>query len=192
MALLSVVVCVCNSAGNIKEVLDKINSLAIDKEMIVVDDGSNDGSDKALRSLQYENFKVIHHSSKRGRRAAIFTGLSHTSGEYIIIQHVNSFFDPLMYIKMLDAIKNSGADITLGAFACGRNGNIIIRLNRAILTGIFNMLFSIKLSDWFPVYKIMRKSSVSLLPLNSGIFNIELEILAKAAGRKMRINEEKL
>ena len=190
MAILSVIVPVYNEAGTIKQILDKINSVNIDKEVIVVDDSSSDDTDKILRGLQYENLKVIHHSSNRGKGASVLTGLSQASGEYVVVQDADLEYDPNDYLKLMDAMKNEGADIVLGArFTSDYNGSLIPKFGNRLLTKLVNILFGFQLNDCFTCYKLMRRAPMVDLSLESKSFDIEIEIIAKAIRRRMRIIE---
>lgn len=190
MALLSVIVPVYNEASTIKEIIEKISSVNIDKEIIVVDDSSRDGTDKILRNIRYDNLRVIHHTSNRGKGAAVLTGLSQAGGEYVIIQDADLEYDPNDYLMLMDAIKNQGADIVLGArFTKGYNGMLVPKAGNRFLTMLLNMLFSVKLNDCFTCYKLMRRTSLLDLSLTSSSFDIEVEIITKALKKKMRIAE---
>src|SRR3989338_10772611 len=137
MPLLSVIVPVYNEAKTIRQILEKINSVDIDKEIIVVDDGSCDGTEKVLRDIKYNNLKIIHHSSNRGKGAAFLTGLSHAQGEYIIIQDADLEYDPNDYLKLMEAMKENNADIVLGArFKKGYRGLFIHRFGNRLITGL--------------------------------------------------------
>lgn len=190
MPLLSVIIPVYNEARTIREILEKINSVDIDKEIIVVDDGSNDGTDKILRSVRYDNLKVIHHSNNRGKGAAFLTGLSHAQGEFLIIQDADLEYDPDDYLKLLAAMRQSNADIILGArFTEGYHGSFIPCLGNRSLTGLLNLLFNVKLNDCFTCYKLMRTDTLKNLNLKAQSFDIEIEIAAKAIKNKLRIVE---
>ncbi|PIP18970.1 MAG: glycosyl transferase [Candidatus Omnitrophica bacterium CG08_land_8_20_14_0_20_41_16] len=190
MPLLSVIVPVYNEAKYIAGVIDKVNAVAVDKEIIVVDDSSNDGTDKVLRGLQYPNLKVIHHSSNRGKGAAVLTGISQATGEYVIVQDADFEYDPADYIKLMDAIQRGDGDLILGArFTEGYHGMKIPKVGNRLLTGLMNMLFGVKLNDCFTCYKLMRKADLLVLSLDSKSFDIEIEILVKAIRKKMRIAE---
>jgi len=190
MPLLSVVVPAYNEAKTIKQILEKINSVPIDKEIIVVDDGSSDGTEKVLRDIKYNNLKIIHHSSNRGKGAAFLTGLSHAQGEFVIIQDADLEYDPNDYLKLMAAIKENSADIILGArFKEGYHGLLIHRLGNRLLTVLLNLLFNLKLNDCFTCYKLFRRETINKLNLNEESFTIETEILAKAARRGLRILE---
>jgi glycosyltransferase involved in cell wall biosynthesis len=190
MPLLSVIVPVYNEAKTIRQILEKINSVDIDKEIIVVDDGSCDGTGKILKDVKYNNLKIIHHSSNRGKGAAFLTGLSHTQGEFIIIQDADLEYEPNDYLKLIKALKASNADIVLGArFKKGYHGLFIHRIGNRLLTVLLNLLFNVKLNDCFTCYKLFRRDTINMLNLHEQSFTIETEIVAKAVKRGFRIIE---
>ena len=190
MPLLSVIVPAYNEAKTIRQILEKINSVDIDKEIIVVDDGSYDGTEKILRDIKYNNLKIIHHSSNRGKGAAFLTGLSHAQGEYIIIQDADLEYDPNDYLKLMEAMKENNADIVLGArFKKGYRGLFIHRFGNRLITGLLNLLFDLKLNDCFTCYKLFRRDTINLLNLKEQSFTVETEIVAKAAKKGLRIIE---
>lgn len=190
MPILSVIIPVYNESETISQIIDKISGLNIDKEIIVVDDGSTDGTDKALRSLSYANLKIIHHARNRGKGAAVLTGLAHTSGDFVIIQDADLEYDPNDYFKLFDTIKRTNADIVLGArFTKEYKGLFMHRLGNRFLTGLLNLLFGVKLNDSFTCYKLMRRQALIALGLKSQGFDIEVEILARAINKKLLIEE---
>lgn len=190
MPLLSVIVPVYNEAKTVRQILEKINAVKIDKEIIVVDDSSCDGTEKILRDIKYNNLKIIHHSSNRGKGAAFLTGLSHAQGEFIIIQDADLEYEPNDYLKLMEVIKENNADIVLGArFKKGYHGLFIHRLGNRLLTGLLNLLFDLKLNDCFTCYKLFRRDTINLLNLKEQSFTIETEIVAKAAKKGLRIIE---
>jgi glycosyltransferase involved in cell wall biosynthesis len=190
MQLLSVIIPVYNENSTIKQVIDKIIAVPVEKEIIVVDDSSTDGTGKILRDLRYTNLKVIHHSSNRGKGAAVLTGIGHVSGEYVIVQDADFEYDPVDYLKLLDAIKDGAADLVLGArFTSGYHGMKVPKAGNMFLTGLMNLLFGVKLNDCFTCYKLMRRRDLLGLSLGSRSFDIEIEILAKAIKKKMRVAE---
>lgn len=190
MPLLSVIVPVYNEAKTIRQILERINSVNIDKEIIVIDDGSFDGTEKILREIKYNNLKIIHHSSNRGKGAAFLTCLSQAQGEFIIIQDADLEYDPNDYLKLIEAIKEDNTDIVLGArFKEGYHGLLIHSLGNRLLTGLLNFLFNLKLNDCFTCYKLFRKDTINILNLKEQSFTIETEIVAKAAKKGLRIVE---
>ena len=190
MPLLSVIVPVYNEVKTIRQILENISTVAIDKEIIVVDDGSSDGTGKVLRDIQQPNLKVIHHSSNRGKGAAFLTGLSNATGEYVIIQDADLEYDPTEYVKLIDEFNKDGADIVLGArFTGGYRGLLIPRLGNQFLTGLLNLLFGVQLNDFLTCYKLLRRDTLNKLDLKSKGFGIDTEIVSKILKRKLKIKQ---
>lgn len=190
MPLLSVIVPVYNEAKTIKQILEKINQVNIDKEIIVIDDGSSDGTDKILRDIRYNNLKLIHHSSNRGKGAAFLTGLTNATGEFVIVQDADLEYDPKDYLNLIEAIREDRADIVLGSrFIKGHQGLFIHRLGNKFLTWLLNLLFSHRLHDYATCYKLARKSIFDNLCLEATGFDIDAEIVSKALKNHLRILE---
>jgi glycosyltransferase involved in cell wall biosynthesis len=190
MPLLSVIVPVYNEAKTAGEILAKINSLALDKEIIVVDDGSTDGTGRILRSINYPNLKVIHHSGNRGKGAAFLTGLANAAGEFVIIQDADLEYEPADFPALLERIRQGEADFVLGArFLKGHQGLFIHRLGNKFLTALLNTLFKGRLNDYATCYKLARKSTFAELDLKETGFEIDVEIVCNAIKKNMRIAE---
>lgn len=190
MPLLSVIVPVYNEVKTVKEILQKIASLDIDKEIIVVDDGSNDGSDKLLNEIDDKTVKVIHHTTNRGKGAAFLTGLHNATGEYVIIQDADLEYDPNDYYKMLEAIKHDGVDFVLGArFKHGYRGLFFHRLGNRSLTWLINLFFKAQLNDYATCYKLARRDIFNSLNFKGVGFDLEVEIICKILKRRLKIAE---
>lgn len=188
--MLSVIIPAYNEEKTIEAIISKVNNLPIEKEIIVINDCSKDNTAAILRSLSFNNLKVIYHASKRGKGAAVRTGLENATGEFIIIQDADLEYDPNDYLKLLEAIKNQEVDIVLGTrFTEGYHGILLPKAGNRFLTGLMNVLFGTKLNDCFSCYKLMRRESILGLGLESNSFDIEIEILAKAIKKGMRILE---
>jgi glycosyltransferase involved in cell wall biosynthesis len=188
MPLLSVIVPAYNEADSISQILERINAVSLDKEIIVVDDGSYDGTDKTLRSIRYDNFKVIHHTTNRGKGAAFLTGLSQAKGDYIIIQDADLEYDPQDYFKLLEAVRLGKADIGIGARFLGtRKGLFMHWLGNKLITGILNFLFASHLNDYSSCYKLAARDTWLAFSLRASRFDIEAEIVCNALKMKKRI-----
>ena len=188
--MLSVIIPAYNEEKTIEAVINQVNNLPIEKEIIVINDCSKDRTESILRSLSFNSLKVIHHVSKRGKGAAVRTGLENAIGEFVIIQDADLEYDPNDYFKLLEAIKNEGVDIVLGVrFTEKYHGILLPKVGNRFLTGLMNKLFGVKLNDCFTCYKLMRRESILGLGLKSNSFDIEIEILAKAIKKGMRISE---
>ncbi len=191
MPLLSVIVPVYNEANTIRQIIEKINAVGIDKEIVVVDNSSTDGTDKILRLMRLDNLKIIHHSSNRGKGAAFLTGLDNATGEFVIIQDADLEYDPDDYLKLLSVMQGGNLDMVLGArFFKGYQGLLIHRMGNRFLTFILNILFGSRLNDYATCYKLARRSTLVDLKLRASGFDIEVEIICNALKRKLRIREE--
>lgn len=190
MPLLSVIVPVYNEAKTIKQILEKIHSVTVDKEIIVVNDGSVDETGRILKDIRYDNLKVIHHITNRGKGGAILTGLSNAAGEFVIIQDADLEYDPNDYLKLIEAIKEDKVDFVLGVrFLRGYHGLFIHRLGNRFLTGFFNLIFGSRLNDYATCYKLAKISTWKELNLKATGFDIEIEIVSKALKNHLRIVE---
>ena len=190
MPLLSVILPVYNEAKTIRQILEKINSVNIDKEVIVVDDGSSDGTDRILNEIQVDNLTIIHHTSNRGKGAAFLTGISHATGEYVIIQDADLEYNPADYLKLIAAIKDGSADIVFGArFTKGYHGLLMPRLGNRFLAILMNALFHTQLNDCFTCYKLTRREVFNAMRLKSTKFDMDIEVAAKALKNKLKIME---
>ncbi|MDD5431411.1 MAG: glycosyltransferase family 2 protein [Candidatus Omnitrophica bacterium] len=190
MALLSVIVPVYNEAKTIRDILAKINALDIDKEMVVVDDGSTDGTDKILMDIKYNCLKVIHHTSNRGKGAAFLTGLTNASGEFVIIQDADLEYDPNDYQKLLTEVRENHADMVLGnRFRKEYHGLFMHKMGNRFLTWLLNALFSAKLNDYATCYKIARRQVFESLNLKATGFDIDVEVVCNALKKRLRLLE---
>ena len=190
MPLLSVIVPVYNEEKTIQRILEAVNSVDIDKEVIIVDDGSEDGTARILRGINQPNLKAVFHGTNKGKGAAILTGLNAANGEFAIIQDADLEYDPSEYPKLMKVIKETGADIVLGArFMNERHGLALHRFGNFFVTGLINLLFNVRLNDSYTCYKLFRIESVKRLDLKETRFNIEIEIVVKAIKNKLKIAE---
>lgn len=190
MPELSVIVPLYNEVKTIKEILEKINSVGIDKEIIVVDDGSTDGSDRVLGEVKFDNLKIIHHTSNHGKGAAFITGLAHAAGKFVIIQDGDLECEPSDYIKLLNVIKEDRVDLVLGArFMKSYHGAYLHRIGNMFLTSIINVLYNAKLNDYATCYKLALRETFISLGLESNGFIIDVEIVVKALNKKMQIKD---
>jgi glycosyltransferase involved in cell wall biosynthesis len=160
----------------------------IDKEIIVIDDGSTDDTGNILRDIRYAKLKVIHHTSNRGKGAAFLTGLSHARGEFIIIQDADLEYDPDDYAKLIN--EKADTDLVLGVrFTKGYHGLLLPRLGNRFLATFLNLLFHSNLNDFFSCYKLSKRQTMLELNLTSNDFNIDVEIITKALKKGLRIKQ---
>lgn len=194
MPQLSVIIPVYNEAKTIRQILAEINSVNIDKEIIVVDNYSRDGTQDILQDIlkkkELEAVKIIYHSYNKGKGVSVREGINEASGELVVIQDADLEYDPREYLNLMRPILEERADIVLGArFMVGHTGLILHRLGNRFLTGLLNILFKCHLNDYATCYKMARKSIFASLNLESTSFDIEAEIICKALKKHLRIVE---
>jgi glycosyltransferase involved in cell wall biosynthesis len=193
--LLTIVVPVYNEAQTIEKVIDRLLqiSLPIAREIIVVNDGSTDGTRQVLDSLMPVDgvLSIIHMPANGGKGAAVRTGLAHARGSILAIQDADLELDPAQLAGLVQPILDGESDVVYGSrFLNGRPAGPLLSLaaNRA-LTWLTNRLFGGTLTDMETCYKIMRAPIARELRLESNRFEIEPEITAKLFRQRRRILE---
>ncbi len=190
MKELSVIVPVYNEAATIGKVVEAVRNVPLEKEIIVVDDGSLDSTSRILDAIRDDSVKVIHHGSNRGKGVAFLTALVRAQGEYVIIQDADLEYNPADYRMLLEAIKKGGCDMVLGArFRDGRKGLFMHRLGNRILTFALNFLFASHLNDYATCYKLARKTTFDELHLSAKGFDIDVQIVCNALKKHKKILE---
>jgi len=190
MKKISVVIPVYNEKETINKILDKIESLPIDKEIVIVDNCSTDGTQDILKKLEGKGIKVKYHSVNKGKGTSVREGIAESRGEFVVIQDADLEYDPADFLKLIKPLEANTADIVLGArFICGHSGLMAHRLGNHFLTWLLNTLFCSKLNDYATCYKMARKSTFDELNLKANSFDIEVEIVCKALKNNLRIVE---
>ena len=190
MPFLSVIVPVFNESRTIADIIRKIDAIPLEKELIIVDDGSTDETGAILRTQRVPNLKLIHHTSNRGKGAAILTGLANAGGDLVIIQDADLEYDPADYMKLIGEIQKGGSDLVLGnRFYSGWKGEFIQRCGNKLLTGMLNALFGTNIRDCFTCYKLASRAVIQKLGLKTRGFDIEIEFLARAIRSGLKIKE---
>jgi glycosyltransferase involved in cell wall biosynthesis len=189
---LSVVVPVYNEIATIEIILKEILSVPIPKEVIIVDDGSSDGTREVLKNLKRTDCKVFFHEKNQGKGAAVRTGLSHIDGDIIIIQDADLEYPPHQYLFLLAPIVEGKADVVYGTRFVGVHRVFMFwhyMANKA-LTFLTNLLYNTMLTDMETGYKVFRRRALEGITIRSDHFNFEPEITAKIFKKKnLRIVE---
>ena len=192
--LLSIIVPVYNEAGTVLQVIERLLQIALPlpREVIVVNDGSTDGTMQVLDGMRKaDRVLVVHAEANGGKGSAIRIGLSHARGTIVAIQDADLELDPVQLADLVQPILNGDAEVVYGSrFLHGRPPGpwLSIAANR-VLTGLTNVLFGGSLTDMETCYKIMRTSVARGLHLESNRFDIEPEVTAKLLRRRYRILE---
>ncbi len=190
---LSVVIPVFNEKETIRGIYDAVKNVAIDKEIILVDDFSTDGTREVLQGLMDETTRVFMHDRNLGKGAALRTGFSHAAGEIVIIQDADLEYDPEQYHKLIQPILDNKADVVYGSrFVTGDYRRVLFfwhSLGNKFLTLLSNMLTNINLTDMETCYKVFRREVLQRITIEENRFGFEPEITAKIAKMDLRIYE---
>jgi glycosyltransferase involved in cell wall biosynthesis len=191
---LSVVMPVFNEVQTIEEILARVQAAPFDKEIVVVDDYSTDGTVDLLKKIggETKNIRVFYHDRNRGKGAALRTGFAGVRGDIVIIQDADLEYDPREYPRMLEPILDGRADVVYGSRFLGGPHRVLFfwhYLGNQFLTLLSNMLSNLNLTDMETCYKAFRREVLEGLALKSDRFGFEPEFTAKVAKRKFRIYE---
>ncbi len=188
---LSVIIPVYNECATIAELLRQVEEVPIEKEIIVVDDCSADGSREVLQQVQSSLVRVFYHERNQGKGAAVRTGLEQARGEYVIIQDADLEYDPREYPKLLAPLLQGEADVVYGSRFKGeiRQMTLVQRIGNRFLTIVTNVLYGTTLTDMETCYKVMPRQVLAGIRLRSRAFEFEPEVTAKLLRRGYRIKE---
>jgi glycosyltransferase involved in cell wall biosynthesis len=190
---LTVITPVFNERATVAEVIRRIRSveLPVDVEVIVVDDGSTDGTDKVLAALGDSTIRVIDHQRNRGKGAAIRTGLAAARGDLVLVQDADLEYDPLDWSRLLDPILRGKAQVVYGSRFTGERKNMLPLhwVGNRFLSLVTNVLYSSTLSDMETCYKMFDRRVLEGITIESDGFDFEPEITAKVLRRGFRIYE---
>jgi glycosyltransferase involved in cell wall biosynthesis len=190
---LSVLMPVYNERSTVEEIVKRVLAVDLDKELIVVDDGSTDGTRDILRAAiePLPNVRVIYHDRNRGKGAAIRTGKAHITGDIAIIQDADLEYDPNDYHTLIAPIVNNRADVVYGSRFLGVRRAFLFwhYLGNRFLTFVTNLLYNTMLTDMETCYKVFRADILRDMPLRSDRFDFEPEITAKVFKRGCRVFE---
>jgi len=192
---ITVVIPCYNEVSTIEAILDAVRASEIrDKEIVVVDDASSDGTREKLRSFEGQpGLRVIFHERNQGKGAALRTGFRAATGDVVIVQDADLEYDPKEYPKLLAPIRAGKADVVYGSrFAGGESHRVLYFWHYAankLLTLCSNMFTNLNLTDMETCYKAFRREVIQKIDLREGRFGFEPEVTAKVARMGCRIYE---
>jgi glycosyltransferase involved in cell wall biosynthesis len=192
---LSVVVPVFNERTTLVEVIRRMRTVelpdGIEREIIMIDDGSTDGTRDVLRQLGDSTVRVLMHDANRGKGAAVRTGLQVASGDYVLIQDADLEYDHEDWPKLIAPVLRGRARVVYGSRFTGERRNMLFLhwVGNRLLSLVTNVLYNTTLSDMETCYKLVDRSLMLDLELRSNRFDIEPEITAKILKRHIRIYE---
>jgi glycosyltransferase involved in cell wall biosynthesis len=185
---LTVLMPVFNEAPTIAEIVAHVRNVPLEKEIVLVNDASSDGSGHILDGLAGPEVLVMHHPINRGKGAAIRTGLEAATGDVVVIQDADLEYDPNDFPRLIEPIARGQSDVVYGVRSL-ETQRLIMRLGNNFLTGITNLLYGGQLKDMETCYKMMRRSIALSLDLECRRFDVEAEISGKLLRCKHKIVE---
>ncbi|HPU30411.1 MAG TPA: glycosyltransferase family 2 protein [Syntrophorhabdaceae bacterium] len=197
--LLSIIIPAFNEIKTISEVIEKVVATPYDKEIIIVDDGSTDGTRQYLEETMLKakedrksHLNIIFHEKNMGKGAAIRTGIKHAKGDIIIIQDADLEYDPKDYPTLLQPILEGKADVVYGSRFLGGPHRVLYfwhYVGNKVITLLSNMFTDLNLTDMETGYKVFRRDAIKDIEIKSNRFGFEPEITAKIAKKGLRVYE---
>jgi len=192
---LSIIIPAFNEENTIEEIIKRVEniSLPIEKEIIVINDGSSDGTNKKLGQLKEEfNFILIEHKQNQGKGMAIRTCLSKATGDFVLIQDADLEYDPIDYQRLLDCALKNNAEVVYGSRnlnSKNKFSHLSFYLGGMVLTWMVNLLYGINITDEATCYKMFKTELLRSLNLICKRFEFCTEVTVKIAKRGIKIYE---
>lgn len=193
MLKLSIVIPIYNERETLETLVAKVNAVDYEKEIILIDDFSTDGTRELLKNFEKkENFQVLYHNRNQGKGAALRTGFSNVTGDIIIIQDADLEYNPADYPILIEPILDGRADVVYGSRFLGGPHRVLFfwhSIGNMFLTTLSNMFTNVNLTDMETGYKVFTKKVNDTLTFKCNRFGFEPEFTAKVAKNNFRIYE---
>lgn len=201
--VLSVVMPVYNERHTLLDIIERVRDVNIRKEIVIVDDGSRDGTIDLLKQQvenRFADVRVLYHAQNQGKGAAIRTAIGAATGDFVIVQDADLEYNPKEYNRLLEPLLDGRADVVFGSRFLGGGPHRVCffwhRVANALLTTYSNMCTNLNLTDMEVCYKVFRRDVIQSLTLRCNRFDFEPEVTAKVArwrdpetGQRCRIYE---
>lgn len=193
--ILSVVMPVYNEKSTVLKIIDKVLALEVVKDLVIVDDGSTDGTRELLKNIGVgKRIKTVFHEKNMGKGAGLRTGFKHVTGSVVAIQDADLEYDPAEFMEMIKPISEGVADVVYGSRLSGGKPQRVYmfwhRVGNSLLTFLANLLFNSTLSDMETCYKMFKKEVIDNIVIRSDGFSVEPELTAKILKNKnLRVYE---
>ena len=192
---LSIVIPCFNEKATILELIDAVRSAPIkDKQIIIVDDGSTDGTLEILKRIEDQlDIEIIYHDQNKGKGAALSTGFAAATGEICIVQDADLEYDPQEFPLVIQPILDGKADVVFGSrFQSGRPHRVVYfwhRIGNGVLTLLSNIFTDLNLTDMETCYKAFKREIIQSITIEEKRFGFEPEVTAKISRKNLRIYE---
>jgi len=192
---LSVIIPAYNEGRTLRTIVEKVRVVPVNKEIIIVNDASNDNSERVLSEIgkEFADIKILHHKRNRGKGAAIRSGLEHVSGEIVIVQDADLELDPSEYPTLIKPIEDGLASVVYGSRELGKqlkeHHYFLFYLGGKSVTWFANLLYGSHLTDAPTGYKVLRTEVIKSLNLECERFDFDPEVTAKVLKRGIKIIE---
>jgi glycosyltransferase involved in cell wall biosynthesis len=191
---LSIVIPVFDEKNTIAEVVHRVRQIDVgmEKELLIVDDGSSDGTQDVLKTMDHPEVRIFFHKKNMGKGAALQTGFSNAGGDIVLIQDADLEYDPTDYPTLLAPILDGRADAVYGSRFLGGPHRVLFfwhYVGNKLLTLLCNMFSNLNLSDMETCYKIIKRDYLDSITLKSKRFGFEPEVTIKLAKLKAKIYE---
>jgi glycosyltransferase involved in cell wall biosynthesis len=185
---LSVVMPIHNEVGTLQAVVQRVQAVPLEKEIILVDDASTDGSSAIIDRLEAAGLLSIRHASNRGKGAAVRAGFDAATGEVVVVQDADLEYDPNDFLRLIEPIERGQADVVYGVRSL-ESQKTIMRWGNHFVTWVTNRLYGQSLQDMETCYKMMRREVALALNLECRRFDVEAEMTAKLLRSGLVIHE---